>query len=141
MCTYFFLCSQRLPSYNIFYQVSEHKANQTKNDGHSTILCTKLFGTNGTKIIQLANIIFVVKKNVYIIDYHLAFFLAGLTCQVILNKDPTIWLDGAIPANTCIPPSFLENAPLQLWGVPTLKIHLQVLKISSENGQIIYRFI
>jgi len=23
-----------------------------------------------------------------------------------LNKDPTVWLDGASPANTCIPPYF-----------------------------------
>ncbi len=30
-------------------------------------------------------------------------FLAGFVGQGVLNKDPTIWLDGTIPANTCIP--------------------------------------
>ncbi len=31
--------------------------------------------------------------------------------QGFLNKDPIVWLDGARPANTCIPPSFPGNAP------------------------------
>jgi hypothetical protein len=30
------------------------------------------------------------------------------------NKDPTVWLDGARPANTCIPPSFGWMVPTQL---------------------------
>ncbi len=33
--------------------------------------------------------------------------------------DPTVWLDGASPANTCITPSFPWMAPAQLPGAPT----------------------
>ena len=44
-----------------------------------------------------------------IIDITLDF--SGLLCWPrVLNKDPTIWLDGARVANTCIgPPSYLGN--------------------------------
>jgi hypothetical protein len=37
------------------------------------------------------------------------------TCayQGVFNKDPTILVDGAIPTNTCILPSFLGNMPVQ----------------------------
>jgi hypothetical protein len=31
-------------------------------------------------------------------------FQAGFASQGVLNKDPTVWLDEAGPANTCIPP-------------------------------------
>jgi hypothetical protein len=37
------------------------------------------------------------------------FFLAGIASQGVTDNDPTVWLDGARPANTCIPPSFLET--------------------------------
>jgi hypothetical protein len=47
---------------------------------------------------------------------------------VILNKDSTVCLEGARPANTFIPPFFLVNAPEQLHSLLTLKIHLLVLK-------------
>jgi hypothetical protein len=37
---------------------------------------------------------------------------SGKLCQPgVLNKDQTVWLDGVKLANTCIPPSFLGNAP------------------------------
>ncbi len=49
-------------------------------------------------------------------------------CQWVVNKDPTLWLDGARPANTCTPPSFPWNAPMQPHCVPTKKVHLQVYK-------------
>jgi hypothetical protein len=53
----------------------------------------------------------------YIIDMQFDNF-SGQLCQPgVLNKDQTIWLDGAKPANTCIPPSFLGNAP----ALPTPK--------------------
>jgi hypothetical protein len=47
-----------------------------------------------------------------------------------LNKDPFVWLDGARPVNSCIPPSFLGSAHAQLNGVPKNKVCLQVY----ENG-------
>ncbi len=43
-----------------------------------------------------------------------------------LNKDPSVKLNGARPANTCIPPSFLKKEPIKLNGIFTPKIHLQV---------------
>jgi hypothetical protein len=32
--------------------------------------------------------------------------MAGFACQVVLNEDPTVWLEVARPSNTCTPPSF-----------------------------------
>jgi hypothetical protein len=29
----------------------------------------------------------------------------------VLDKDPTVWLDGARPANTCLSPSFVGHVP------------------------------
>jgi hypothetical protein len=43
--------------------------------------------------------------------YHFPPTLVG---QAILNKDPTVWPDGARPANTCIPLSYPGNVPVQL---------------------------
>jgi hypothetical protein len=54
-----------------------------------------------------------------------------------LNKATIVWLDGARPANTCIPLSFPGNTPVHLHGIPTLKICLQVLKLYIEKCQII----
>ena len=48
-------------------------------------------------------------------------FLADFASQGVLNQDPTVWLDGARPANTFIPPSVLGNMPTQLSSVPTPK--------------------
>jgi hypothetical protein len=45
------------------------------------------------------------------IPFKLYHFLAGFVSQGVLNKDPAVWLGGARPANTCIPPSFLHNSP------------------------------
>jgi len=53
------------------------------------------------------------------------------------NKDPTVWLDGARPANTCISPSFLGNVPAQLHSLPTPKIHLQEKKL-AKFGKITF---
>ncbi len=39
----------------------------------------------------------------------------------ILKKDPTVWLDVARPANTCIPPSFYGNVSAQACSVDTNK--------------------
>ncbi len=49
--------------------------------------------------------------------------------QGVLNKDPTIWLDGARPANTCIPPSFPGNVPVQPSGAPTKKYVWEYMKM------------
>ncbi len=49
---------------------------------------------------------------------------SGRLCQTgVLTKDTVIWLNGARPSNTCIPPSILVKAPGQLHGVPTHKIY------------------
>ncbi len=48
-------------------------------------------------------------------------FPGGFAGQGFLNKDPTVWLDEARPANTCIPPSLLGNTPVQLLGMSTPK--------------------
>jgi len=54
-------------------------------------------------------------------------FLVGFAGQGVLNKNHTVWIDGARPANTCIPPSFLGNMPAQSCTIPTHpKLHLQV---------------
>ncbi len=39
----------------------------------------------------------------------------------VLNKDPTVCIDGVRPANTCIPPFFLGNMSEQLHGIPAPK--------------------
>jgi hypothetical protein len=54
------------------------------------------------------------------------------------DVDPTIWLDGAGPANNCIPPSILGNMCAQLCSVQTLKIHLQV-KIAKSYEMTFYK--
>jgi hypothetical protein len=62
-------------------------------------------------------------------------FTAGFAIWGVLNT--TVWLHGARPANTCIPPSFLGNVPMQLCSIPTPKIYVcKFIKISV--GTIIY---
>ncbi len=56
-------------------------------------------------------------------------FPPGKADQGVPNKDPTVWLDGARPANTCIPPSFPGNLPMQPHNnIPTPNAQLQVYK-------------
>jgi hypothetical protein len=45
--------------------------------------------------------------------YFCQIFLSGFAGKGVLNKDPTIWLDGARPVNTCIPPFFPGNVPAE----------------------------
>jgi len=40
-------------------------------------------------------------------------FSGWLFCSGVLKKDTTVWLDGARPVNTCIPPFILGNVPVQ----------------------------
>ncbi len=40
--------------------------------------------------------------------------------QGFLGKDPTLWLDGARPANTCIPPSFLRKVSKLPCSIPPM---------------------
>ncbi len=49
------------------------------------------------------------------------FFMAGFARQGVLDKDHTVWLNGARPSNNCIPPYLLGNALVQLIGIPTPK--------------------
>ncbi len=57
-------------------------------------------------------------------------FPASYAGQWVLNKDLAVWLDAARPANTCIPPSFLWNAWMELRIImPHPKVCLQKLII------------
>jgi hypothetical protein len=42
----------------------------------------------------------------------------------VLSKDPTVWLDGARPANTHIPLYFPGNMPAQPCSIPTTKKYI-----------------
>jgi hypothetical protein len=50
--------------------------------------------------------------NVGSLIYNLAILPACFVGQMVLNEDSTVCLDGARPANTCIPPYFLGKAPI-----------------------------
>jgi hypothetical protein len=65
------------------------------------------------------------------------FFLAGFANQGVLNMHPTVWLDGARPANTCIPPSYSGSHPRTHVAYPTPKIHLQAKKL-EKFGEITF---
>ncbi len=78
------------------------------------------------------------------------FFQASKANQGVLNKDPTVWLHGARPANTWILPSFLENVPalshiyLQkyIWKYMKIKItKLYMNGILRSNGKLLYCFV
>ncbi len=62
------------------------------------------------------------------------------TGQGVLNKDQTIWLYGARPANTFIPLSFLENAAVQQCIVPPQKHICKYIKIWTKFGEINFYF-
>ncbi len=47
------------------------------------------------------------------------FFPAGFASQGVLNKDHTVWINGAKPANTCIPPFLPGDIPVQLRNITT----------------------
>jgi hypothetical protein len=64
------------------------------------------------------------------------FFWPAKPVKGALNKDPTVWLDGARPVNTCIPPSFEENMPMQLQGVPRLKNTFTSIKELAKFSEI-----
>jgi hypothetical protein len=94
------------------------------------IPCTKLFDDN-CQIVKLASIIFVVQKIPKSIHHnHMTkhFFPAWPVKPGVLNKDPTVWLNGVRPANTFILPSYLEKMPAQLHGTPTPKYTFASIK-------------
>jgi hypothetical protein len=49
------------------------------------------------------------------------FFLVGFASQEVLYKGHIVLVDGARPANTCIPPSLVGNMPARQCGVLTPK--------------------
>jgi len=49
------------------------------------------------------------KRMIYIYKYFMC--PADFAVQGVINEDPSVWPDGARPANTCIPPSLPGNAP------------------------------
>jgi hypothetical protein len=63
--------------------------------------------------------------------------------ETFLGKDPTVWLDGARPAKTCIPPSFQGNAYTEPSCIPTPKnifasINKLAVKIVKSYVRMIY---
>jgi hypothetical protein len=48
-------------------------------------------------------------------------YMADFDGQGFLNKDPTVVLDGASPANTCIPGFLPRNEPMQPYGITAPK--------------------
>jgi hypothetical protein len=72
--------------------------------------------------------------NLEFCDCTLGSILQGLlSSQGVLNKDPTIWLDRARPANTYVPPFFLGTCRFSLVAYPPPKIHLQVYNIERDR--------
>jgi hypothetical protein len=64
---------------------------------------------------------------------------SGQLCQPRgSQKDPTVGLDGARPANKCIPPSFLGNLPMQMHCMPTPKSTLSSIKKLANFGKITF---
>jgi len=59
--------------------------------------------------------------------------LVGSLPLVIVLPDPTDWLDGARPANTCIPPSFPGNTPAQPCGIPNPKSYFIIEQHDMKN--------
>ncbi len=56
-------------------------------------------------------------------------FSGWLFCSGVLKKDTTVWLDGARPVNTCIPPSILGNVPVQQQRTHKQKYVCEYMKI------------
>ncbi len=48
-----------------------------------------------------------------------------------LNKAPPVWLDGARPSSTCIPPSFLENMLEHARQTPNFKNTFKFKKLAK----------
>jgi hypothetical protein len=54
----------------------------------------------------------------------------GLASQGALNNYPNVWLNGARPDGTCIPPSFLGNVPMQPCSIPNQKYVCEYKKLA-----------
>jgi len=67
----------------------------------------------------------------------LPMFMATFASQGVLNKHPSVWLNAAKPANTCIPPSFLGTR-LTSPQYTHPKNMFQSTKNSSEYFQMVY---
>ncbi len=64
-------------------------------------------------------------------------FAKSYVIDVRFNEDPTVWLDGARPANTSIPPSILWNTHTQLHDIPTPKnTFANIKKLAEENAKL-----
>ncbi len=72
------------------------------------------------KIVKLAKIVFVVEKiaKSHIITIRFSKFSGK---QGVLNKDPTVWLDGAGPSTHPYPTLHPGNMPAVPNGIPTPK--------------------
>ncbi len=77
-----------------------------------------------------SHISWILRRKIYVCKFLkirlLTFFLVSFAGQGVLNKNPTVWLIGARPANTWIPPSILWNMPTQPRSVLTSKLCLWI---------------
>ncbi len=73
--------------------------------------------------------------------YYSAIFGVGFAGQGVLNKDPTVWLNGARPANTSISPSSPRNAPMQLHVIPPQKYICKYKKIVVKSAKSYIRIV
>ncbi len=67
--------------------------------------------------------------------HNLVIFPASFAGQGVLNKDLSFWIDGAWPANTCIPPSIPGNATTQPSSITTPIITFKSIKKYQKNLQ------
>ncbi len=67
-------------------------------------------------------------------------FSIWLCRQGFFNKDPIVWLDGARPANICIPSSFLGMHLRNCAVHPAPKIFLQVFKNEQNSVNLHFLF-
>ncbi len=68
-------------------------------------------------------------------SHFVKFFCLGLPTRGALNKDPTVWLDGARPANTCAPSSFLGECTCATVWLTHLKNMFASIEISAKFGK------
>ncbi len=65
-------------------------------------------------------------------------FPSSFAGQRVSDKDPTVWQDGARPANTCIPLSFPGNVLAQHSGIPNPKNTFASIKKFRKLRQIVF---
>jgi hypothetical protein len=65
-------------------------------------------------------------------------FLVGFAGQWVLDKDPTVWPDGAKSANNCIPLSSAGNKPALPCSIPTPKSTFASIKNLLNLAKLLF---